>query len=37
VLVSCVGLFYFGEKVSLIKLCGIVLSIISIGLLTYEG
>jgi multidrug transporter EmrE-like cation transporter len=37
VLVTCVGLFYFGEKVSLIKLCGIVLSIISIGLLTYEG
>ena len=37
VLVTCVGLFYFGEKVSLIKLCGVVLSIISIGLLTYEG
>jgi small multidrug resistance pump len=37
VLVTCVGLFYFGEKVSWMKLCGVVLSIISIGLLTYEG
>lgn len=37
VLVTCVGLFYFGEKVSWIKLCGVILSIISIGLLSYEG
>ena len=37
VLVTCVGLFYFGEKISWTKLCGIILSIISIGLLTYEG
>lgn len=37
VLVTCVGLFYFGEKISWTKLCGVILSIISIGLLTYEG
>jgi hypothetical protein len=37
VLVTCMGLFYFGEKISLIKLCGVILSIVSIGLLTYEG
>lgn len=37
VLVTCVGLFYFGEKVSWTKLCGVILSIISIGLLAYEG
>lgn len=36
VLVTCVGLFYFGEKVSWTKLCGVILSIISIGLLSYE-
>jgi len=37
VLVTCLGLFYFNEKISLTKMCGVVLSIISIGLLTYEG
>ena len=37
VLVTCVGLFYFGEKISWTKLCGVILSIISIGLLTYAG
>jgi multidrug transporter EmrE-like cation transporter len=37
VLVTCVGLFYFSEKVSWTKMCGVILSIISIGLLTYEG
>ena len=37
VLVTLVGLFYFGEKISWTKLCGVILSIISIGLLTYEG
>jgi len=37
VLVTCMGLFYFKEKVSLIKLCGVVLSILSIALLSYEG
>jgi len=37
VLVTCMGLFYFNEKISLTKICGVILSIISIGLLTYEG
>lgn len=37
VLVTLVGLFYFGEKISWTKLCGVILSIISIVLLTYEG
>jgi multidrug transporter EmrE-like cation transporter len=37
VLVTCLGLFYFSEKVSLIKLCGVILSLISIGLLSYNG
>jgi len=37
VLVTLVGLFYFSEKVSWTKLCGVALSIISIVLLTYEG
>jgi len=37
VFVAAIGLFYFSEKLSLTKLAGVVLSIISIILLTCEG
>jgi multidrug transporter EmrE-like cation transporter len=37
ILITVIGVYMFKEKISSIKKLGIVLSIISIGLLTYEG
>jgi multidrug transporter EmrE-like cation transporter len=37
IIITAIGIYMFKEKISSIKKIGILLSIISIGLLTYEG
>ena len=37
IIITAIGIYMFKEKISGVKKIGIVLSIISIGLLTYEG
>jgi multidrug transporter EmrE-like cation transporter len=36
VLVSCVGLLYFNEKLSFVRMCGLFLAFVSLGLLSWK-